>query len=38
MGRDSGKLTHGEVIQFLVMNRLSSPRPLYRLYRVKDWA
>ena len=35
MGRDSGKLTHGDVIRFLVMNRLSSPRPMYR---VEDWA
>jgi hypothetical protein len=35
MGRDSGKLTRGDIIRFLVMNRLSSPRPIYR---VEDWA
>jgi len=35
MGRDSGKLTRGDVIRFPVMNRLSSPRPIYR---VEDWA
>lgn len=34
MERESG-LSHGEVMEALIFNRLSSPRPLYK---VEDWA
>jgi transposase len=35
MERDSGGLTHGQVIEQLVLNRLNDPRPLVR---IPDWA
>jgi transposase len=35
MERDSGGLTHGEVVEQLVLNRLNDPCPLAR---IEDWA
>jgi hypothetical protein len=35
MERDSGGLTHGEVIEQLVLNRLNDPQPLVH---IEDWA
>lgn len=35
MERDAGMLTHGEVIEQLVLNRLNAPCPLVHL---EDWA